>query len=669
MTDLSPIPNLSFLAAGGEMGALMRALNWSATPLGDPRTWPQSLRTAVGLLLATNHPMFIWWGPELIQFYNDAYRRTMGPERHPSALGQRGRECWTEIWDIISPQIEQVMAGKGATWHEDQLVPVTRHGQLEQVWWTYSYSPINDEQGGVGGVLVVCNDVTKQHLMTEALRKSEERLQFALDAGGGVGIWDWDVPNDRVYTDARFALLYSVDPARAAEGAPFAAFLEAIHADDRARVAEKAKQSIASAGEFAEEYRVVARDGSVRWLFARGRCYHDEHGQPLRFPGVAVDITERKQAMEALQEADRRKDEFLAMLGHELRNPLAPIISSVAVLDRAGNHDSPHAAHAREIIARQANHLRELVDELLDVARINTGKITLKKDAVAITSAIDRAVEQSRDLMQSNQHRFEVSVPQTPLYVEGDLSRLTQVISNLLNNAAKYTEPGGTVTLTASVHGTQVCIEVTDTGMGISADVLPYVFDLFTQSGRALDRSHGGLGVGLTLVRRLVELHGGRVEAHSPGPGKGSRFRVWLPLMPTTAPEHRALTEAEQASEAKPRRILVVDDNADAADMLSMALSLAGHSVGTVNHGLEVLDRAREFGPDIILLDLGLPGLSGFEIARQLRASSDLKQVTLIALTGYGQDEDRRQSRAHGFDHHVVKPVDLDALSELINNA
>ena len=538
MTDLSPIPNLSFLAAGGEMGALMRALDWSATPLGAPRTWPQSLRTTVGLLLATNHPMFIWWGPELIQFYNDAYRRTMGPERHPSALGQPGRECWAEIWDIIGPQIEQVMAGKGATWHEDQLVPVTRHGRLEEVWWTYSYSPINDEHGGVGGVLVVCNDVTKQHLMTEAL-----------------------------------------------------------------------------------------------------------------------------------QEADRRKDEFLAMLGHELRNPLAPIISSVAVLDRAGSHDSPHAAHAREIIARQANHLRELVDELLDVARINTGKITLKKDAVAITSAVDRAVEQSRDLMESNRHRFDVSVPQTPLYVEGDLSRLTQVISNLLNNAAKYTEPGGTVTLTTSVHGTQVCIEVTDTGMGISADVLPYVFDLFTQSGRALDRSHGGLGVGLTLVRRLVELHGGRVEAHSPGPAKGSRFRVWLPLMQTAAPEHRALAAEGQASAVKARRILVVDDNADAADMLSMVLSLAGHSVCTVNHGLEVLDRAREFRPDIILLDLGLPGLSGFEIARQLRASSDLEHVTLIALTGYGQDEDRRQSRAHGFDHHVVKPVDLDALSELINNA
>src|SRR3954466_1214688 len=190
-----------FLAGGGEMGALTRAYDWTANPLGGPETWPQSLRTAVRILLNTQHPMFIWWGPDLIQFYNDAYRQTMGPERHPSALGQRGRECWTEIWDIIGPQIEYVMAGQGATWHEDQLVPVTRHGRRENVWWTYGYSPINDDDAphGVGGVLVVCNDVTQEHMARESLRLSEERLQLALEASGVVGIWDWDVAGDRVY--------------------------------------------------------------------------------------------------------------------------------------------------------------------------------------------------------------------------------------------------------------------------------------------------------------------------------------------------------------------------------------------------------------------------------------------------------------------------------------
>ena len=219
------------------MGALMRAYRWETTPLGAPDTWPQSLRTSVRILLNTRHPMFIWWGPQLIQFYNDAYRQTLGPERHPSALGQSGRECWEEIWDIIDPQIDLVMAGRGATWHEDHLVPVTRYGRREDVWWTYGFSPIDDKTkpGGVGGVLVVCNDVTEAHRATEALRENKERLQLALDAGV-VGIWDWHIPEDRVFADARFAGLYGVDPALAAAGAPVNLFLRNMHPDDRERV-------------------------------------------------------------------------------------------------------------------------------------------------------------------------------------------------------------------------------------------------------------------------------------------------------------------------------------------------------------------------------------------------------------------------------------------------
>jgi len=649
------------------MGGLIRAFDWSVTPVGSPQGWPQSLRSMVGLLLSTNHPMMIWWGPELVQIYNDAYRQTMGAERHPSALGQRGRDCWGEIWPIIGPQIEQVMSGGGSVWQEDALVPVTRHGRLEQVWWTYSYSPISDESGGVGGVLVVCNDVTAQHRTTEALRKSEERLQFALEAGGGVGTWDWDLRADLVYADPRLAELFGMDPRAAAEGAPIETFIASIHPEDRADIRQRIQDATATGGDFSAEYRVVGADGGTRWLLARGRCSHDARGKPLRFPGVAVDTTGHRQAIEALEEADRRKDEFLAMLGHELRNPLSPILTAVAILERAESIGFPAIARARGVIDRQARHLREIVDELLDVARITSGKINLKKDYVEIASAVHRAVEQVGDLMDKSRHRFELTLPDAPVYVIGDLNRLTQVLSNLLNNAAKYTEPGGIISLRAMAGDGGVWIHVRDNGIGILASVLPHVFDLFIQSRRALDRAQGGLGVGLTVVRRLVELHGGRVAVSSAGGGQGSEFSVWLPVVaPLAAATENESTEVHGAA-AGGRRIMVVDDNRDAADMLAAMLGLAGHAVVTTYNGLEVMAQASLFRPEIILLDLGLPGLSGYEVAQALRGSAEFGRVTLIALTGYGQEEDRRQSRAHGFDHHLVKPVDFESLNRLIN--
>ena len=314
-----PEDRLNFLAGGGEMGALMRVYPWETTPLGAPESWPQSLRTSVRLLLNTRHPMFIWWGPELIQFYNDAYRQTMGPERHPSALGQRGRECWEEIWPIIGPQIELVMKGEGATWHEDALVPVTRHGKREDVWWTYGYSPIDDETkvGGVGGVLVVCNDVTAQHRAMEALRASQERFQLALDAGV-VGVWDWHIPEDRVYTDEKIARLYGVDPAQAATGAPMRTFTDHIHPGDFARVERDIETAVRTGGEFSCEYRLLHWDETVRWVLARGYCLRDDKGQPTRFPGAAVDITERK-------EAEEHRELLANELNHRVKNLMATV--------------------------------------------------------------------------------------------------------------------------------------------------------------------------------------------------------------------------------------------------------------------------------------------------------------------------------------------------------
>ena len=294
---------LSFLSDGGEMGALLRAHDWTKTTLGDPALWPQSLKTTLRLLLNTGHPMYVWWGPELLCFYNDAYRQSIGPERHPSSVGQPGRVVWAEIWPIIGTQIDQVMAGGGPTWHENALVPITRNGRLEDVYWTYSYGPIDDPDapGGVGGVLVVCTETTQQVLTEKRLRESENRLELALSAGAGVGTWDWDIVPDRVFADARFARLYGVDPAMAAAGAPIVNFFQRIHPDDFPALQRAIEDSMRTGGFLSAEYRLVQPDGSALWVLAEGSCYLDAEGRPVRLAGVTFDITERREAADKLR--------------------------------------------------------------------------------------------------------------------------------------------------------------------------------------------------------------------------------------------------------------------------------------------------------------------------------------------------------------------------------
>ena len=292
------------LSGGGEMGALMRNLDWSGTSLGPPSRWPQSLRTAVRLMLNTGHPMYIFWGTQGACLYNDAYRLSIGPERHPGSLGRPAFEVWEEIWDVIEPQIEQVMAGRGSTWHENQLLPITRNGVCEEVYWTYSYGPIDDESfaNGVGGVLVVCTETTEQVVSRRRLAESEERLHLALSGGRGIGTWDWDIPNDRVVADERFARLYGVDPERAKVGAPVAEFFNAIHPEDLDRLKAQIGQVLVTGGALSAEYRLLQPDGTACWVVAEGRCELAPDGTPLRLPGVSFDITDRKATEERLRE-------------------------------------------------------------------------------------------------------------------------------------------------------------------------------------------------------------------------------------------------------------------------------------------------------------------------------------------------------------------------------
>ncbi|MFN3791806.1 PAS domain S-box protein [Massilia sp.] len=1124
----------AFLSGGGEMGALMRAHDWAATGLGEPAGWPGALKTTLRLLLSSHHPMFIYWGPELIQFYNDAYRATLDDVRHPAALGQRGRVCWKEAWPVIGPQIEQVMAGGGATWNERQRVPLVRGGVLVDAWWTYGFSPIEDETG-VRGVLVICNDVTEEqrnraallelnrrledevaqrtraqselaaakmrsdvalavsehqlarqlddwqrlHAMSERLleaRTLPEQFDIVLrtvtrlhgshqgvvslhdeaagglvtqasqgiDAAGlaalrcvplgagacGTAFRDKrrvvvaDTEADPLYADYRgFAreqgirALYSTpffdrdgnaigvvsiyfcerrvpderemrltdvcarhlapivererararlhqlgreseqrrrlyesflsntpdlayvfdlqhrftyanevllrmwgrsweesigktclelgyepwhaqmhgreieqvkatrapikgvvpfsgsfgrrmyeyifvpvfgpdgeveavagttrditerlqaeeairqneerfrslivattqivwhcrpDGAMEADSPTWRAYtgqsfdewkgfgwVDAVYPDDRAAslahwrtcvarrvpyeceqrlrtasgqyrwtvaravpifgqdgairewvgtttdihdrrqvelerqrfvtLAERSEDFIGMAGldlkpfflnpvavrmvgaaspeealatpmmdfffpedrDFIAEVFLprVARDGhsetEVRfrhfrsgaaiWIICTVYVIRDQHGVPEGYATVSRDITERKLAVERLrqaaadlQEANNRKTRFLATLAHELRNPLAPLRTGLDLMQLPGS--SPQAlARARTMMDRQLRQMVRLIDDLMDIARIDSGKIELKRERVALGQVVTVAIEGVLPMIKAAGHRLETDLPVEPLWLDADPTRLAQVLTNLLANACKYTPAGGVVTLSARADEAGLGISVRDTGMGIPGDALESVFDMFSQVSQNVGRAQGGLGIGLALVRSLVQMHGGTVSAHSPGVGQGSTFTLRLPLAPQPAVGAAAPGAGPGGGCPAPGlRILVADDNVDAATMLGAMLDARGHRVSLAHDGYAALGLAKEGRFDLLILDIGMPGLSGYELAREIRRLPHLDGALLAAHTGWGAQHDRSEARAAGFDAHLTKPAGLEEIDALL---
>lgn len=379
------------------------------------------------------------------------------------------------------------------------------------------------------------------------------------------------------------------------------------------------------------------------------------------------EVAERARAEQALKEADRHKDEFLAMLAHELRNPLAPILNAVQLM-RMKPMPDPQLNRSREVIERQLTHLTRLVDDLLDVARITRGKINLSREPIELAALIARAVETVQPLIQERGHEFTAEIPAGTLRVNGDALRLTQAFGNVLGNAAKYTERGGRISLTVRQQGTVVEIRVRDTGIGIPAQVLPRIFDLFTQPDRRSDHPHSGLGIGLALVRRLLQMHDGTITAHSEGTGLGSEFVIRLPLLLETTQSANGQQSGTRTDDAPPvrRRILVADDNADALETLATVLELGGHEVFSAPNGSLALESAERHLPEVALLDIGMPLLDGYEVARRIRAQAWGKRITLVAVTGWGQDSDRRRSQEAGFDSHLVKPLDLEKLTQLL---
>ena len=414
-------------------------------------------------------------------------------------------------------------------------------------------------------------------------------------------------------------------------------------------------------------HEIMIQRPNGEWItaLAHANPIHDHEGRLIGAVNVLVDISDRKKTEEVLRDADSAKNEFLATLAHELRNPLAPIRNALEVLQVKGEL-SDDARWAIDIMNRQVGNMTRLIDDLLDIARITGNKLELRKDRVELASIVTAAIETSRPLIDSNGHSLAVSLPLEPLFVEGDLPRLAQVVANLLNNAAKYTPPGGSISVTAERIGSDAVISVRDTGMGISPEMLPRVFDMFTQAAHSPHTPRDGLGIGLTLVRRLVEMHGGTVAAHSAGSGQGSVFVIQIPAL---SPEGISPSHSRGQPVGYPRldlRVVVADDNADSVATLSMLLRALGCEVHIAHDGEDALRAASQLLPHVMLLDIGMPKLNGYEVARQTREASWGADIVLAAVTGWGQSVDRERSRAAGFDHHLVKPLDFSELISML---
>lgn len=656
---------MNFLG-NSDMAKRVADFDWGTTPLGPLAQWQASLKTTVSIVLNARHPMFLWWGTELIQIYNDAYVPSFGVGKHPAALGQRGRECWPEIWTIIGPQIENVLAGGASVLHEDALVPIARNGRIEDVYWTYSYSPVFDDHDRIGGVLVTCLETTERVQNALALElAAADRDRLLNDAPVATAVL---VGPDLTYQLANHFYLEIIGRENIV-GKPFAEVYPELVDSPIHRV-------------FLEVYRTgmpyISPETHVV-LDLHGRLqdrYYHYNLAPLRTAAglvyglvvIVVDITQQVASRNEverlnveLREASDTKDAFLAMLGHELRNPLAPIVTALRLMKLKDSTTS----REQEVIKRQVEHVVRLVDDLLDVSKITRGKVELRLNQAKLDEVVAKAVEMAEYLLEQKQHRLHVDVPEGVMWL-GDSARFAQVIANLLTNAARYTPKGGSIDVHAVVVDGWVQVSVTDTGIGIPPELLPKVFDLFVQGHRNNDRAEGGMGIGLTLVRNLVEMHGGTVAAQSAGPGHGSRFTVRLPMV---TEENTAAARAPERQPGAPDRslkILLVDDNQDAANALSEMLQLYGHDVRAVYDPLAALEVLERVKPDIAILDIGLPGMDGNELAVRILSRAGAPAPRLIALTGYGQQTDRSRSLASGFSAHLVKPVDVDELLRVL---
>ncbi len=581
-----------------------------------------------------------------------------------------GKKFWDCSWWSYSPEVqarlraecESAAAGKVVRYD----VPVRMAGEA-LLWIDFQLAPLSDNEGRITHLIPSGMDITARRAAAEKLRESEDRLRAATAA-----------VSDLIWTNNADGLMESEQPGwgdftgQSRDEYQGYGWSKAVHPEDAQPTLDEWNRAVAEKRSFIFEHRVRRRDGQWRHCSVRAVPVSNADGTIREWVGVHADITDRKRNEEKLRrlaaelsEADRRKDEFLATLAHELRNPLAPIRNGLELIKLAGGRAAT-VERARSMMERQLTQMVRLVDDLMDVSRISTGKLELRKERVPLATVLNSAVETSRPLIEKMGHELTVTLPKQPVTVDADMTRLAQVFINLLNIAAKYSDRGGHIQLTVEHQGSHVAVTVTDTGIGLAADQLPHIFEMFTQIVGSLARSQGGLGIGLMLAKRLVEMHGGSVEAKSEGPGMGSEFVVRLPVAIEASQAEVSGDDDEAVAPKSSLRILIVEDNRDGADSLSEMLKMMGNDTRTAYDGQQGVDMAGEYRPDVILLDIGLPKLNGYEACRLIREQPWGKGVALIAMTGWGQDKDRRRSDEAGFDHHLVKPVDPQALMKLI---
>jgi signal transduction histidine kinase len=695
--------NLSFASGGGEMGAVLRGLDWAATPLGALETWPYSLRTAASMMLNARHPMYVAWGAELCLLFNDNYRQILGAKASDAqqVLGKPFREVWADVWHEVGPMLDATLRGE-SLWFEDRPFVLVRNGFPEQMYASFSTSPIRDESGGIVGVLCVCTETTGNVRSQQEREEVEARLRL-LDAIGEAtrladepkAIMEQSTRLLGEYLDAtrvayadlepdndRFTIRHDwcVDGAISTAGV-YSLDLFGSRATSNLRVGRTllindVDRELAPGDGFEMFNRIGIKAIICCPLVKQGRlvammAVHQQ--QPRTWTAEEVALVEavvdrcwahieRVRSTEALREADRRKSEFLATLAHELRNPLAPIRNALELL-RLGADKPGLLDKVRTTMERQVGHMVHLINDLLDIARISSGKVVLKIERVDLQSVVASAVETTLPLIEAAGHELALHLPAQAVWLDVDTVRLSQVLSNLLSNAAKYTPQRGRITVSADadLEGGMAVIQVSDTGIGIAPEALEAVFEMFAQAPQSIGISKGGLGIGLSLVRHLVTLHGGSVTASSRGPGQGSTFTIRLPLaMGMHGAAAAASTTAAQ--DGVPRqhdalRVLVADDNVDAADTLSILLRMEGHDVRVAYDGEQAVRIGGEFRPALAFLDIGMPRMDGYQAALALRALPGMHDIRLVALTGWGAEEDRARTHAAGFDHHLLKPA------------
>lgn len=650
--------------------------------------------------------MYIAWGPDLLLLYNDGYRDILGAKASDprQVLGKPFEQVWREVWDLVGPMLAATMEGE-TLWFEDQEFALTRNGFVEQVFASFSTSPIRVEAGEIAGVFCVCSETTRK------IRSQQDRLRL-LDAIGEatrladepqaimehstrllgeylkvtrVAYADLEPDNDRFTIRHDWRVegaistvgVYSLDlfGSRATSNLRIGRTLM-IDDVDRELTADDGANMFNQIGIKAIICCPLVKQGRLVAMMA----VHQERPRTWSADDVALVETvvdrcwahiERVRSMEALREADRRKSEFLATLAHELRNPLAPIRNALELLRLSG--DKPAMLErVRGTMERQVDQMVHLINDLLDIARISSGKMVLQIERVDMQSVIASAVETSLPLIEAGGHELALDLPDAAIWVDVDTVRLSQVLSNLLSNASKYTPQHGRIGISARISGDAVVIDVSDTGIGIATHDLERVFDMFSQAPHSIGISKGGLGIGLSLVRRLVSLHGGSVSASSAGAGHGSTFTIRLPCMSAAPPAGTPVSVAEPpgvAANAVQLRILVADDNADGADTLSLVLREKGHEVHVAYGGEDAVRMGTSIVPDLVFLDLGMPHIDGYEAARALRALPALAEARLVALTGWGAQEDRARTRAAGFDAHLLKPAMPEALDAVLASA